>query len=395
MSKAGYIQLSVLLVGLLRVPHAGAEESAPLVLFDATVQTIQAQLGVAAAAGSAWATQASQMRQELVTHGAKTGEAQVYLALQALLGKLDHGGSELLSADEQRYWTYLAAFSGQLDGAPLRHIGAWYERHGKNWFVSRVMTDGPAARGGLVAGDELLEVNGKAFTPVNSFKDLAADAVVQISYKRLPWSKVKSATVTTEVSSLQTSLLRAMTQGQKILNIKHKRVLYLALPMSSNPAFRAALLSAATQAQMQVEAMVLDLRGDYGAVGLTYTEAFLSPPSAPGAAVAATITPYTKPLVVLIDQGTSGGRENLAWLLKRRHRATMVGHATAGAISSVQATEVLAQRYLLVTPVASADQGMRQRGVNPDIPSDPPHIYTAGHDEALDLALAKAADLAP
>ena len=391
MTRARWIQLLFLLIGLLQVRDASAQEAASLALFDATVQTIQSQLGSAAAAGSAWANQATQMRQELVAHGGKTGEAQVYLALQTLLAKLDHGVSELLSADEQRYWTYLAAFSGQLNGAPLRHIGAWYERHGKNWFVSRVMIGGPAARAGLVAGDELLEVNGKAFTPVNSFKDLAADAVVRITYKRLPWSKVKSVTVATEVSSLQASLLRAMTQGQKILDIKHKRVLYLALPMSSNPAFRAALLSAATQAQMQAEAMVLDLRGDYGAVGLTYTEAFLSPPPAPGAA---SITPYTKPLVVLIDQGTSGGRENLAWLLKRRHRATIVGHASAGAISSVQATEVLAQRYLLITPVASPDKGLDQRGVNPDIPSDPSHIYAAGHDEALDLALAKAADLA-
>jgi carboxyl-terminal processing protease len=385
----------MLLGALLWTPLCRAQDSGSLRLFDATVQTVQTQVGASAKAGGAWSTEAGKMRQELLEHGAKTGEAQVQLALEQLLAKLDVGRVELLSADEQRYWTYLSAFSGQLDGAPLRHIGAWYERHGKHWFITRVMADGPAARAGLVAGDELLQINGQPFSPVNSLQSLAPDAMAQVTYQRLPWSKPKTISVSTEFSSLQTSLLREVTHGQKILSSKQKRIAYLALPMSSNAAFRTALLQFATQAQMQSDAMVLDLRGDYGAVGLTYSEAFLSPPAGPGAQPAAQVTPYTKPLVVLIDHGTSGGRENLAWLLKHRHRAVIVGHASAGQMNPVQAAEVLPSRYLLVTPANVGGQTLAARGVNPDIVSDPPHIFTAGHDQALDVALSQAADLAP
>jgi C-terminal processing protease CtpA/Prc len=376
-----------------------ASVSASLVLFDQAV----GQLTPTKPAAEGWQKQVTAMRRDL---GAHPSDAQVRLALKQLFHEAAAGGdvARLYSDAEQKFWSNSACF-GDVDGpggdhaaaARLRHIGAWFERHGNRWFVRTVLSGGPAADAGLMRGDEIVDVNGAALQPVGSFSSLGSGQKAVVRYRRLPWEEPRRVLVATTEGSLAEAMVSHLRSGNYWRQVDGKRVLYVPLLLSCRPSLASSLMALAKAAQIKGEAMVLDLRGDYTDGGLTYLDPFLSlPTSADTVATPLSVAPYAKALVVLVDQGTGGGREKLAAFLQKHRRAKIVGTPTAGAtrpgraIALTAGTEVPTEAVHDIIWVPSAGEASAQ--ILPDILSEASLVYAAGSDPQLDQAFSAAAN---
>ncbi len=322
--------------------------------------------------------------------GARPTLGMSRLALRQLQRELGGAALEaqLLSSEEQKYWVDASCFGGELNAYPLAHIGAWFERRGRRWFVHTVLAGGPAADAGLIRGDELLTANGKPFAPVSSFRGLKSGTQVQLSVRRMPWEAPRSMPVKVTVSSMAEALKRHQALGTFVRQVGDKQIMYVPLPLTCHRSMETALESLATKAQAQVDAMVVDLRGDFADGGLTFAAPFIGlPTNRDTAASPLALAPFAKRLVLIVDSGTRGGREQLAAFLSQRKRASLVGTATAGATRAGRAVTLGDSEVLLWLPrgeVAGAQ-------LLPDVTVDSALVYAAGSDDALDRALTEAA----
>ncbi|MBM4253468.1 MAG: PDZ domain-containing protein [Deltaproteobacteria bacterium] len=323
--------------------------------------------------------------------GAAPNYAQSRLALSQLRREI--GGlaleAQLLSSEEQKYWVDAACFGGELDTYPVRHIGAWFERRGRRWFVQSVLAGGPAADAGIVRGDEILTVNGQPFAPVASFRDVQPAAQVQLGLRRLPWEAPRQIKVTVTSSSMAEALKRHQTLGSFVRQVGGRRVMYAPLPLTCHRSLETALAALAVKAQAQADALVLDLRGDFADGGLTFAAPFISlPTSKDTAASPLGLAPFAKKLVLLVDAGTRGGREQLAAFLQQRGRAVLVGTTTAGATRAGRAVSLGDGGDALLW-LPRGDGGGAP--LVPDVAVEAALVYAAGGDAILDQGLAQAA----
>ena len=315
---------------------------------------------------------------------------QLRLAIDQLSKDLGFGSDSprLYTEEDAKYWVESACFGGDIKAAPIAHIGAWFARSGKRWFIHSLVPGGAAERAGFIRGDEIIDVDHQAFQPVLSFSKLMPGAEVTLRFRRLPWDAPKQVTLRPDRSSLVEALAKMLSQGGYLRRVGDKEIMYLPLPLSCHPSLAERLMSQAKVAQMRADALVLDLRGDYSDGGLTYLEPFVSvPTSAATLATPVSVAPYAKPLVVLVDHGTSGGREQLAAFLQKAKRAILVGEPTAAASRPGRAVALSSGREILWLP----QPGVASDPLKPDILVTAPLIYAAGSDPQLDQAMAVAA----
>lgn len=314
--------------------------------------------------------------------GAQATPGETTSAVNATLAALGPAKALLLSPDDQEYWALQSFFSGDIEGFRFRQTGAWFERRGRRWFVRNALAGSPAADAGLKRGDEILLVDGKPLAPVQSFASLRPHDTAKITYKRLAWDKPATLALGTRVESIQESLLRAMQVSRHVYDFDKLKIAYVWLPAATHPAFKRELEKAAESFARDADALVLDLRDGFGGSDLTYLEPFFD-----GAQKAI----FNKPLVALVDGNTRSGKEWLAWILKRRGRAQLVGETTAGSFRAGKVVPMEAGSYLLYVEVGDhprvATDLPEGKGIAPDIAVERGLMYAAAADEPLAAAL--------
>lgn len=349
--------------------------------FDRAAQLVKDNYFDKAQTGPGWDKLVGHYRQELVQ--AKSGPAALDRALASLFAELKSSQLKYVASGEQDYWAWRSIFYGW-DEARFRHAGAWFERRGGKWFVRHVFAGSPAAKAGLMRGDEILTVQGKPLEPVASFTRLGAGEKAEIAFKRNPWSAPAKVSLDTVVESYGETLLKDMQAGQSLNTVEGVRVAYVALPSATDDRFRAELQRAAVTAESQADAMVLDLRNAFGGGDLTYLEAFFGDKAKPL---------YSKPLVVLVNENTRHGKEWLAWLVQKRKRGVLVGARTAGALRPAQMLEITPRLDGIVIPVGDLDAPgaeLEGSGVKPDEEVEDTLMYAAGGDPQLTVAMKRA-----
>jgi carboxyl-terminal processing protease len=324
-------------------------------------------------------------------------------------GAVERAGVEgLVNALEDPYTYYLDPEAleelRQRNNGLYSGVGLQVAQRGNAIVITRVYEDGPADRGGIVAGDRIVSVDG---TPVGGPElDQAISRIRGREGTKVRLGIRSEGAAKARQIELEREEIKVPVVTSRIERADGKKVGYLRLAQftrGSGDEVRAAL----TQLREQgAEALVLDLRGDPGGLvneAVAVASDFL-PEGSPVVTTEGRASPERTleterdpvaddlPLAVLVDKGSASASEILAGALRDNDRGELVGTRTFGK-ALVQSTielrdggalKLTTARYL--TPDGT---DLAERGLTPDVrvvddPDTPP-------DEALQRALAVAA----
>jgi C-terminal processing protease CtpA/Prc len=301
----------------------------------------------------------------------------------------------LATDDDQDFAAWQSAFSGALEGARVPQIGVKLERLGAKWFIAKVYAGSAAERAGLMDGDQWLRTDGQPAQPIQDLRRAKPGTPFTITVRRRADGPTQDVQVSAGFMSVQEMLATHMERSHRLILAqapgatssqmgRDLSIAYVALPAASHQVFREKLALLTSKYQAESDAMILDTR--HGMIGpdATYVEAFLGEKAL-----------YTKPLVVLVDQSTGGGRERLAELIQKTGRGTLVGQPTQGLSEVLDFQDVLPGEAALIYTVPSKNPKISResRPLLPDTPVDMVTFFSAGTDEGLKKALGVAAAL--
>ncbi len=261
-------------------------------------------------------------------------------------------------------------------------------------FLTDVYDGGPAAKAGLLAGDEIVSVDGKPFAEIGSFRGKAGETA-HIMVRRL--AGAAPIAIDVPVQEIQPSDLfaKAIADSARRIDRDGFRIGTIHLWTYTARGVTQILYDALGEGRLKdVDGLVLDLRSKWGGAPAEAAEVFVG-----GAADMVSINRdqtrsivnyrWRKPVIAIIDGGTRSGMEVLAYSLQK-NGVLLVGEPTAGDVLAGTAY-LLPDDSLLELAVADVlIDGGRLEGnpVVPDVAVPFDVRYAAGRDPQLDAATA-------
>lgn len=268
--------------------------------------------------------------------------------------------------------------------------------------VAAVYDGGPADRAGVLTGDEILDVEGAPFHPLASFLDREGrDTVLRLRHGPRP-GDVRTTTVRPERIRPSDLFLEAQRASARVQVRQGRTLGYVHVWCWADDSYQDLLVEQLREGPLAgVDGLVLDLRGGWGGADpayltpftdriptLTFTDrtgASFVRPSAPPPPPAVRVR---APLVVLVDGGTTSGKEVVAHALASQGRARLVGTPTAGALLGGRPflLDDGSALYLAVTDVTVDGVRLEGRPVEPHVRIERPLRWCRGVDPQLDRA---------
>ncbi|SRR5579883_1591782 len=260
-------------------------------------------------------------------------------------------------------------------------------------FIQAVLDSLPAARAGLKVGDQIVNVDGKPFQPVQSFAG-KANRPVPIVIQRSQDTAPQTITVTPQTLDPTRMFLDAMKASVQIIHRNGKKIGYIHIWSYADAAYQQQLEDELSDRLSQVDGLVWDLRDGWGGAEPSYLNPFTAP--------APTVTftnrdgttgtfnlPWKKPVVMLVNQGARSGKEILAYGFREFRVGKIVGSKTAGAVLAGRAYIMQdgSLLYLAVADVLVDGQRLEGKGVAPDIDVPFAIAYAQGRDPQKEAAI--------
>lgn len=306
-------------------------------------------------------------------HKLKTKE-DAYVAIDTMLASLNDPYTRFLHPKEFSEETQ--SIKGSLKG-----IGTQIGIRDGNLVIIAPLEDSPAERAGLLADDQILEINGESTKGINI--DAAADKIrgekgttvkLLIQRKGVP-NKVYSI-VRDEIEVKSVSCKPPFDTSVIPEDIQYIR---LSSFISKNAASE---IETILNSASDKKGFIIDLRSNPG--GLLTNAIYISDMLLRGGTIVSTVdrdryksttrarnTQVTdKPIVVLINKGSASASEILSGALKDNHRATIVGEQSFGKglvqeinrLPDEAGMNITIQRYL--TPSGT---DIHKKGITPDV----------------------------
>jgi carboxyl-terminal processing protease len=321
------------------------------------------------------------IRQDYVDGSKVSYHDLIYAAMKGMLASLDPH-SQFMDPND---------FKDMQDDTRSRFNGLGVEVAVKNGSLTVVtpMEDTPAAKAGILSGDQILKINA-----TSTEKMELQDAVNVLRGE--PGQKITLTILrpsTKEIKDYQlerTEIKVASVKGSKLLNSEltgHFKVGYIRLVQFNEPTADE-LAKALDGLQKQgMQALILDLRNNPGGLlssAVDVCAQFLPP----GTKIVSTegrtpsqqhdyLTPSVGkerprfPLAVLVNEGSASGSEIVSGALKDLHRAILLGETTFGKGSVqnvVQLPDGSALRFTTAKYYTPSKQVIQGNGVTPNIP---------------------------
>lgn len=281
-----------------------------------------------------------------------------------------------------------------IDGAPIyTGIGVLLETRAEGDFVIGVLDGHPAEAAGVLLGDRIVTVDDQPFHPIRSFEGRAGQPT-RLVVERHP-GDLRLIEVVPALLNASTMFEDAMTASIRLIETDGIRIGYVHAWSYAGQNYQDIVTGALLYGELSnAQALVLDLRGGWGGANSSFLNLFFAhsiqttSTSRDGEAHSFT-SAWTRPVVLLVDEGTRSGKEVLAQGFRTLGRGLIVGERTAGAVLAGR-VNALSDGSLLYVAAADIDiDGVRLegRGVEPDtiVPFDP--AFAAGSDPQFDQAI--------
>jgi carboxyl-terminal processing protease len=339
---------------------------------------------------------------------AKT-DAQRSAAINALLTELGASHTRHYTKDETAYYELVDIFSYPLRrdipkhfaGEKVRYagIGMFTKDIDGKTFVTAVFPDFPAARAGLLAGDEIVAADNRPFAPIGSFRNKIGEKVT-LQIRREANGDTRSITVEPQWIEPGETFQAALRDSARIIETNGKRVGYVRVWSYAGTEYQSLLEDVLSDGKLKdADALIWDLRDGWGGAHPRYLSVF----NTYGPTLALTgrngttnLVGYRwgKPVAMLVNGGTRSGKEVLAYGFKKNGFGQVIGERTAGALLAGTAF-LLSDGSLLIMAVEDAavdGERVEGKGVPPSIEVPFDIRYAAGKDPQLDKAVAVLAD---
>jgi carboxyl-terminal processing protease len=329
---------------------------------------------------------------------AESSSQRVDAAIGAVLASLHASHTGRFDKDTIAYFELADIFRGAIRSDVRRlfppegevnypGIGMIAEQRNGGRFVTDVYDGSPAARAGILVGDEVVAVDGAPYREIGSFEGKVG-RTVEVKLRRKAGAEPIGVKV--QVQSLRPlpAFEKAIEGSAVVTEREGRKIGYIRLWTLSAPRSMDIVAEALAEGPLRdVDGLVLDLRGRWGGGSSDAAELFLGRTpnfklvGRNGEDMLANVR-WRKPLVAIIDEGSRSGLELFAYALKS-NGIRLVGAPTAGALLAGRAY-LLPDDSLLELAVADAviDDHTRLEGVGvaPDVPVGFELRYAAGWD---------------
>jgi len=339
---------------------------------------------------------------------AKT-EAERSTAINAMLAELGVSHTHHYTKDETSYYELVDIFDYPLRRDIPKHfsggdvsypgIGVFTKLIDGKTFISAVFPGMPADKAGLLAGDEIVEADGKPFEQVASFRGKVGEPVA-LKVRRAQDGPLMDVTVTPKRIEPGKTFEEALKNSARIIEANGKRIGYVRVWSYAGNSYQELLEQILSEGKLKdADALIWDLRDGWGGAYPRFLNVFN--PYGPTLTLTdrdgdSSLVGYRwrKPVAMLINDGTRSGKEVLAYGFKKNGFGQVIGERTAGALLAATAF-LLSDGSLLILAVddASVDgERLEGKGVAPTIPVPFDIRYAAGKDPQLDKAIEVLAD---
>ena len=343
------------------------------------------------------------IRQDYVDDNKTSYHDLINAAMKGMLSSLDPH-SQFMDPDD---------FRDMQDDTRSRFNGLGIEVSMKNGLptVITAMEDTPAAKSGILSGDQILRINGIS-TERMDLQDAInvlrgpAGAKITLTLLRPSTKEIKEYTLQRAEIKIQS------VKGARLLDPELTgpfKIGYIRLVQFNEPTADE-LSKVLDELQKQgMQALVLDLRNNPGGLlnsAVDVCAQFLPPNTkvvSTQGRVASQQHDYSTsgakkerpsfPMVVLINEGSASGAEIVAGALKDLHRAVLVGETTfgKGSVQNVmQLPDGSAVRFTTAKYYTPSKQVIQGNGVTPNI-----HVAVTAEQERSLFALRNAGNMKP
>ncbi|MCQ2754812.1 MAG: S41 family peptidase [bacterium] len=305
-------------------------------------------------------------------HKLKTKE-DAYVAIDTMLASLNDPYTRFLQPKEFSEETQ--SIKGSLKG-----IGTQIGLRDGNLVIIAPLEDSPAERAGLLADDQILEINGESTKGINI--DVAAD--------KIRGEKGTTVTLLIQRKGVPNKLYSIVRDEIEIKSVSTKPPIETTIPndiqyirLSSFISKNAAVeIEEILNKSSDKKGFIIDLRSNPG--GLLTNAIYISDMLLKGGIIVSTVDrdryksttrarydqTTEKPVVVLINKGSASASEILSGALKDNHRATIIGEQSFGKglvqeinkLPDEAGMNITIQRYL--TPSGT---DIHKKGITPDV----------------------------
>ena len=329
-------------------------------------------------------------------------EAQAEI-IDRMLAELGASHTARYRQDDPAYYQLVDIFSGSLrrplqrlypNGVRYPGIGLFTKESGGKLFVSGIIAGLPAEKAGLLVGDEIVDVDGKPFAPVDSFRDKVGQSVT-MHIRRVADGPLLPITLRPAWIEPADAFENAMNEGARVIEAEAKKIGYVRIWSYAGGRYQDMLERLLSTGKLKdVDALIWDLRDGWGGAQAYYLDIFsdlgptMTMTERDGERETSNVK-WRKPAALLINGGSRSGKEVLAYGFKKYGVGEVIGTRTAGALLAGRAF-LLKDDSLLLLAVADVEvDGERPEGVGvaPTIEVPFPLEYAGGKDPQLDKAV--------
>lgn len=316
--------------------------------------------------------------EQATTHGRFAGE------VNKLLKSTGVSHFKYYTDHDWTYWHVRGAFWQGEPDVETCHVGIFPERIEGRWFVRGVLEGSNAASAAIRVGDELLSVDGLPFDPIVSFQDKAGRPT-HLRVRRKP-GLICNTMITPVRESLYEAMQDAIRRSIRVIEHDGLRMGYMHAWTLLGPGTEYGRLA---ELQDQVDGLLLDYRDGFGGTWHAAERFLLGHGGRAGSRKAR--SHWTKPVVILIADGTRSAKEIVVDAVQTAGRAPLVGTPTPGAVTSVGAIRRVGENGLLMLPGQTFS--LEGNPTRPDYPVSRDIRHCAGADPQLKKAKQILADL--